>query len=549
MKYKRIIFISLLLSLIGLMCLNVFAEKEVLPIITWDKTYGGRGDDLALSLIQTTDGGYAVAGYTYSKGVGSADFWVIKLDNKGNKVWDKTYGGSDVDVAWSLIQTTDGGYAVAGYTYSKGVGSADFWVIKLDNKGNKVWDKTYGGRGDDLAFSLIQTTDGGYAVAGGTGSKGAGGVDLWVIKVDIHGNMIWDRTYGGSGVDAAYSLIQTTDGGYAVTGATFSKGAGGADLWVIKLDSQGNMIWDRTYGGSDADEAWSLIQTTDGGYAVAGSTFSKGAGGADLWVIKLDHLGNKIWDRTYGGSNDDGTYSLIQTADSGYAVAGETFSKGTAAGDFWVIKLDSQGNKIWDRTYGGSDADGAYSLIQTTDSGYVVAGGSFSKGAGGTDFWVIKLDVQGTTWEKFTSTEGAFSVLMPGTPTKEKQTENTQWGPVDLYFFIVEREDVVYMVDCVDYPQSFVQQIDPEVILDNARNAGVANAQGTLLSEHIISLEEYPGRELRIKYPTLGGEIIVHTRIFLVDNRLYQIAVTTQREESFSEDIGKFFDSFALLDK
>jgi len=140
-------------------------------------------------------------------------------------------------------------------------------------------------------------------------------------------------------------------------------------------------------------------------------------------------------------------------------------------------------------------------------------------------------------------------VLMPGTPTKEKQTKNTQWGPIDLYFFIVEREDVVYTVSYVDYPQSFVQQIDPEIILDNARNAGVSNAQGTLLSEHTISLEEYPGRELRIKYPTPGREITIHNRIFLVDNRFYQIMLTTPKEESFSEDIGKFFDSFVLLDK
>ena len=189
MKYKRIIFISLLFSLIGLMCFFVFAEKEVLPIITWDRTYGGSGNDMALSLIQTTDGGYAVAGATYSKGAGGADFWVIKLDSQGNMVWDKTYGGSDIDWAFSLIQTTDGGYAVAGYTSSKGAGDRDFWVIKLDNQGNKIWDRTYGGSGADGALSLIRTTDGGYAVAGFTSSKGAGGEDFWVIKLDAQGNI------------------------------------------------------------------------------------------------------------------------------------------------------------------------------------------------------------------------------------------------------------------------------------------------------------------------------------------------------------------------
>ena len=343
MKYKRIIFISLLLSLIGLMCLFVFAEKEALPIITWDKTYGGNNNDMALSLIQTTDGGYAVAGATFSKGAGDADFWLIKMDHQGNMIWDRTYGGSNADMAWSLVQTNDGGYAVAGLTGSKGAGDADFWLIKLDHQGNMIWDRTYGGSDADKARSLIQTTDGGYAVAGFTFSKGAGVADLWVIKLDYQGNMIWDRTYGESGDGMAFSLIQTTDGGYAVAGFTFSKGAGDADFWVIKLDHQGNMIWDRTYGGSDADMAWSLTQTTDSGYAVAGLTGSKGAGVADFWVIKLDHQGNMIWDRTYGGSDADEARSLTQTTDSGYAVAGYTSSKGAGGYDFWVIKLDVQG--------------------------------------------------------------------------------------------------------------------------------------------------------------------------------------------------------------
>jgi predicted secreted protein len=395
MKDKRIIFISLLLLLISLMCLFVFAEKEVLPILTWDRTYGGSGDDWAWPLIQTTDGGYAVAGVTTSKGAGGADFWVIKLDEQGKKVWDKTYGGSGADLALPLIQTTDGGYVVAGRTESKGSGGKDFWIIKLDEQGNEVWDRTYGGGGNDEATSFIQTTDGGYAVAGSTTSKGAGNLDFWVIKLDNQGNRVWDKTYGGSGDDAAWLLIQTTDGGYAVAGGTYSKGAGGADFWVIKLDKQGNEIWDRTYGGSGLDVATSLIQTTDGGYAVAGGTYSKGAGKEDFWVIKLDEQGNEIWDRTYGGSGNDGSWTLIQTTDGGYAVAGWTSSKGAGGADFWVIKLDEQGNEIWDRTYGGSGDDGATSLIQTTDGGYAVAGGTYSKGAGKEDFWVIKLDEKG----------------------------------------------------------------------------------------------------------------------------------------------------------
>jgi len=267
--------------------------KELLPILTWERTYGGSGYDAAYSLIQTTDGGYGIAGSTSSKGAGSTDVWIIKLDIEGNILWDKTYGGDGEEYAEALIQTADGGYGIAGSTSSKGAGR-DVWIIKLDIEGNILWDKTYGGDDKEYAYSLIQTIDGGYTVAGSTGYKGAGGVDIWILKLDSHGNLLWDKTYGGSGSDRAFSIIQTADGGYAVAGVTESKGAGAEDFWVIKLDKQGNKIWDRTYGGSKEDWAFSLIQTTDGGYAVAGYTESKGAGKEDFWVIKLDEQGNLI---------------------------------------------------------------------------------------------------------------------------------------------------------------------------------------------------------------------------------------------------------------
>ena len=292
MKNKKILHLLILLFLFIIYCLIPSVVSAKPEMITWEKTFGGSDYDGANSLIQTADRSYAVAGYTESKGAGEDDVWVIKLDHKGNMVWDKTFGGSDDDEAYSIIQTSDGGYAVAGYTESKGAGKEDFWVIKLDSKGNMVWDKTFGGSDEDWAISIIQTTDGSYAVAGWTYSKGAGEGDFWVIKLDKSGTIIWDKTFGGSDEDWAISIIQTSDGGYAVAGLTSSKGAGEGDFWVIKLDHEGNIIWDKTFGGSDDDEAYSIIQTSDGGYAVAGYTESKGAGKYDTWVIKLDEQGN-----------------------------------------------------------------------------------------------------------------------------------------------------------------------------------------------------------------------------------------------------------------
>jgi len=320
-------------------------EPSIVPTISeelyieWDKTFGGSENDWAGSIIQTSDSGYSVAGYTESKGKGGSDFWIIKLDHQGSILWDKTFGGSEDDVAYSIIQNTDGGYAVAGYTSSKGEGKRDIWVIRFDHDGNMLWDKTFGGSEDDVAYSIIQNTDGSYVVAGYTYSKGAGKSDIWVIRFDHDGNMLWDKTFRGSEHDFANSIIQTTDGGYAVAGCTLSKGAEEWDIWLIKLDHEGNMLWDKTFRGSEHDFANSIIQTTDGGYAVTGYTSSKGEIEWDIWLIKLDHEGNMLWDKTFGGSDNDRGTSLIQTADCGYAIAGVTESKGAGGIDVWVIKL------------------------------------------------------------------------------------------------------------------------------------------------------------------------------------------------------------------
>jgi hypothetical protein len=535
--------------------------KELLPIlptITWDRTYGGSEDDVAYSLIQTTDGDYVVAGRTRSKGAGYNDFWIIKLNEQGNKVWDKTYGGSSTDWANSLVKTTDEGYAVAGFTRSKGAGDWDFWVIKLDKQGNKIWDRTYGGRFDDQAYSLIQTTDGGYAVAGYTDSKGAGGFDFWVIKLDKQGNKIWDRTYGGSADDQAYSLIQTTDGGYAIAGGTEeSKGAVFNDFWVIKLDKQGNKIWDRTYGGRFDDQAYSLIQTTDGGYAVAGYTDSKGAGDWDFWVIKLDKRGNKIWDRTYGGSGGDQARSLIQTTDGGYALAGYIESKGAGGldfwvikidkHDFWVIKLDKQGNKIWDRTYGRSVYDEAYSLIQTTDGGYAVAGFTFSKGVVDTDFRIIKLDEQGNLisgesnldYEAQTETETTYS-LEGSLHCPEKggypcNSCSSVKGYINHFkgFNVLTTNEDCYVKLIYNNGAYIGNQNNCEVTIKGEKWLGLENESGTELVEEIDKGNFDFARANKFIERTMNFPEDNYEYEFTNDGKEFRLYLSRDREEAF----------------
>ncbi len=373
-------------------------DTQTLQTICWDKTFGGNAFDRAYSIQQTTDGGYIVAGVTSSKGAGKQDAWIFKLDSTGNLQWDKTFGGNDNDRAYAIQQTTEGGYIVAGETESKSAGYDDAWIFKLDSTGNVQWDKTFGGNDFESAKAIRQTTDGGYIVAGEKDSKSTEN-DAWIFKLDSKGNMQWDKTFGGNDDDSAYSIQQTTDGGYIVAGETESKGAGKQDAWILKLDATGNVQWDKTFGGNDFEGANAIQQTTDGGYIVAGETNLKSVDKDDAWIFKLDSTGNVQWDKIFGGNDDDdGVYSIQQTTDGGYVVAGVKDSK-SASGAAWILKLDATGNLQWDKTFGGDNikksGDKAYSIQQTTDGGYVVAGDNRSKSAGYHDAWILKLNPTG----------------------------------------------------------------------------------------------------------------------------------------------------------
>jgi hypothetical protein len=359
------------------------------------KAIGGKNNDGGNSLIQTSDGGYAIAGATTSFGAGEADVYVVKLDAHGNLQWTKTIGGKKEDVGTSLIQTSDGGYAIAGFTKSFGAGQLDVYVVKLDANGNLQWTKTIGGENWEAGLSLIQTSDSGYAIAGYTKSFGAGEADVYVVKLDAKGNLQWTKTIGGTKDDRGASLIQTSDGGYAIASYTASFGAGGGDVYVVKLDAKGNLQWTKTIGGPADEIGFSLIQTSDGGYAIAGLTGSFGAGGLDVYVIKLNANGNLQWTKTIGGKEDDKGYSLIQTSDGGYAIAGTTTSFGAGDEDVYVVKLDANGNLQWTKTIGGTELDLGHSLIQTSDGDYAIAGHTISFGAGETDVYVVKLDKNG----------------------------------------------------------------------------------------------------------------------------------------------------------
>ena len=362
----------------------------------WAASYGGTGTDLASSIQQTADGGYIVAGSTRSFGEGNYDVWVIKLDSNGAITWQKTYGGADYDHANSIQQTADGGYIVAGETTSFGTGERDVWVIKLDSNGAITWQKTYGGVEDDTVTSIQQTQDGGYVVAGYTYSFGTGTCDGWVLKLDGDGNVTWQKTYGGTNVDWIYSIRQTADGGYIVAGETESFGAGDYDGWILKLDRDGNVTWQKTYGAGGPQSTFSVQQTQDNGYIVAGGAYASATGSTDAWVMKLDSTGAITWQKTYGGIGYDYPYSIQQTQDGGYIVGGEAYSFGPGNYSIWLIKLDASGAITWQKTYGGAGGQRTQSIKQTQDGGYIIAGWHQASIGSNSDAFILKLDSSGS---------------------------------------------------------------------------------------------------------------------------------------------------------
>jgi hypothetical protein len=361
-------------------------------IVDPEKTYGGTALDYGRVVIAASDGGFAIIGTTYSYGSGGGDFWLIKTDSDGIVEWSQTYGGTELDDGRCIIETSDGGFALVGYTQSFGAGNHDVWLIKTDSGGIVEWSQTYGGAERDRGYHLIETSDGGYLISGWTMSYGAGENDAWLIKTNSDGIVEWSQTYGGAESDYADSVVETT-AGYAIVGRTFSFGLGDSDVWLIKTDLSGNMLWNHTYGGIEREYGISLIQTDDG-YVIAGTTASFGAGGRDFWLFKTDGNGVMLWNQTFGGPGREEGMSVIETSDGDLAVFGFICSY-DVDGDFWLIKTDSHGVEKWNQVYGGSGREDGRCVIETSDGGFILLGETSSYSAGSNDFWLIKTDSLG----------------------------------------------------------------------------------------------------------------------------------------------------------
>ncbi len=376
--------VVLVASIVSILALSSTLCAQVQPPeVEWDRTYGGAGYDRGFSAEQTLDGGYIVAGATDSFGVGSVDVYLVRTDGLGNLLWEKTYGGSRSESGRFVSLTIDGGYIVAGDTNSFGAGKDDVYLVKTDRLGNLEWEKTFGGAGIDRAESVQQATDGGYILGGVSDSFGGGDADFYLVKTDILGNLVWQKTYGGTRYELGYSVQQTSDGGFVMTGGTSSFGTGGEDVYLVKTDWLGDLVWQRTFGGVGFDRGYSLQSTTDGGYIIVGATTSVDAHGF-VYLVKTDGLGNLDWQKTLSKTSYGG-YSVQQTMRGGYVVSGDVEGKIYSAG------VDRKGNLEWEDTFGVEISDWSHPIRQTTDGGYLLVGTRWPVGADTTDAQLIKL--------------------------------------------------------------------------------------------------------------------------------------------------------------
>ncbi|NLF88014.1 hypothetical protein GX563_04240 [Candidatus Bathyarchaeota archaeon] len=363
---------TLSILVISVLCLSIFTSSAAAGTTgLW--IYGGDKYDMAIANMATMDGSHVLVGCTQSYGSLADDLWLFKVAGDGSTTWSKHYGGEGNESGFNVITTVDGGYAVIGATTSYGAGEEDIWLVKTDSEGNMQWNQTYGGLYDDEGWMLIQTSDGGYLITGLIcTSEGIG--DGCLIKTDSSGNLEWQKTYGGAGDEGFYGITKSSEGGYILAGYTNSTGAGKCDVWLVKVSASGTEQWAKTYGGSEDDYGYIAFETeTD--FVVDCTTYSYGAGEADVWLLKVDAMGGLMWNYTYGGPEDDHGWYGAKTTD-GFALGGYTYSygvNGNAAA--WLIKVDINGMTMWNQTYGSAAKDFyGWAVTQTSDGGYAISG-------------------------------------------------------------------------------------------------------------------------------------------------------------------------------
>ncbi len=440
---------------------------------TFSRTFGGERDEKAMTAIETRAGAYVVAGLTFSYGKGKSDIWVLKLDPEGREIWRKYLGSEDFEWANDIIETREGNYVIAGYSQDPETGYNNAWVVQLDRNGRVQWSQFFGGTKGEEAKSIIQTQDGGFAIAGLSQSGGNGKSDMWLLRIDSDGNELWQETYGGSEADRAHDILQTRDGGFLLGGYSKSMGEGKADVILVKVDKDGNGKWKKNYGGEENENIESMVATRDGGVVLAGWSMSGSSGTLDAFVMKVNSAGDRLWSKTFGGDGKDVYYDVDLSPEGDIILGGASTSNPESRAKVWITRMGMDGSVKWHRFSNGSKSDFGYNVHVTQDGGILVVGSTDSYALGGNDMWVIKTDANGNIPVPKTEQDWAYNSKQL---EKEELTENENYKP-NLYILSV----------------GVAEFVDPEV------NLTYANSDADSIAERFRNMEGKLFKEVHVR--------------------------------------------------
>jgi hypothetical protein len=384
-----------------LLALSAYAQPDSL----WSRYYGGDSSEVLRAVQVLDDGSLIMVGRCDSWGAGGADFWLLKTTGDGDSLWSRFYGGTGGDYPGALELTSDNGFILAGGTSSFGSGSGDFFLIKTDANGDSLWTRTFGGPNSEQARSAGETPDGGYYVAGWTQSFGAGTEDFWLVRVGPNGDSLWSRTFGGPSNERCFTSLVGTDGNFYMAGDARSYGAGDKDVWLVAASSSGDSLWSRVFGGGYDEECRAIQQTADGGFLLVGGKNMDGADNWDVWVIRTDGSGNGLWDRTYGGTGHDFGEDARILSDGGLVIGGDGSSFTSGDQDYWLLRLDANGDSLWSRLCGGDFDQALWTVAVAPDGGYYIGGRGVPSEGASSDWCLIRTgpDPVLNTGERFVS--------------------------------------------------------------------------------------------------------------------------------------------------
>ena len=511
LTFKKLTMKKLLLFLWLLFPVFCFSQT---PTIIWEKTYGGSQNEELGTILQTSDGGFLLGGNTESHNgdiqsgnYQSKDIWIVKIDKDGEIEWEKTYGGTQTENVYQLLQT-ENGFIVSGDTKSDDGdiksgyrGERDIWIFEIDSTGKLIWEKTFGGTKDDVIAALQKTQDGGYLVGSNTNSSDGdliytnkGNLDFWLFKIDSTGNISWQNIYGGSGRDVLYSICKANDEGFILCGHTRSTNGdiksennGDYDIWVLKVNNTGQIIWEKTFGGSKF-EIQRAFKAVKDGYIIGGYTDSNDGdiqsgnrGRNDGWVIKIDNNGRLLLEKTFGGSGNDDIYSINEDLKGGFILGGATWSndgdissgnKGEC--DFWILNIDDSGNILWEQSFGGSFIDHTSTILTISENNYLVGGYTISNdddiksgNHGLQDIWLINLSTSYPSEIEMIESDFQKSIIYPN-PVKDKMYFNANnIKSVQLYNLdgrlVLKKENIENNILTVEGLESGVYMIEIEL--------------------------------------------------------------------------------------